>query len=431
MKKIKVQSRISPFIFILGFIIILAIVIFVAKFIIFDNSLSYRTKSNGWELIFALIFFVPFLFGSLTNNQEYTSHILMSDDSLYLIYKIKNKITKTKIIALNEIEKFEIEADLNTVYYSRSSYLKAKITTKISLLNNEIITFKNNENEIEFFRCPYQYVLDILKVSSKLPNFSLKLSGNQEFAKENINYFRRFGKKLPFWFAIKYQFNSLPKSSKIIFFICTLFLIIPICMILYLNAPSLPLTKAEKEYYQIYINALEDYKNKDYTKAIQKYDAAQRIINTSSDSYLQKAYCYKKINKCTYSIKEAKEGLKYTNKQPIYYKANNYKFQRNDKIALYDLIGECSLKIKNYKEAIEAYTYIIDNSKYRYTDAYFNRGQAYYYLRQFNLAKSDFLKHKEIIMNCMQNEYCSRYKEKHLKNIELWINACENLKKSN
>lgn len=424
MKKIKVQSRISPFIFILGFIVILAIVIFVAKFIIFDNSLSYRTKSNGWELIFALIFFVPFLFGSLTNNQEYTSHILISDDSLYLVYKIKNKITKTKIIALNEIEKFEIEADLNTVYYSRSSYLKAKITTKISLLNNEIITFKNNENEIEFFRCPYQYVLDILNISSMLPNFSLQLKGNDRLAIENINYYKRFGKKLPFWFAIKYQFNSLPKSSKIIFFICTLFLIIPICMILYLNAPSLPLTKAEKEYYQIYINALEDYKNKDYTKAIQKYDAAQRIINTSSDSYLQKAYCYKKINKCTYSIKEAKEGLKYTNKQPIYYKANNYKFQRNDKIALYDLIGECSLKIKNYKEAIEAYTYIIDNSKYRYTDAYFNRGQAYYYLRQFNLAKSDFLKHKEIIKGCIEEEYCSRYEAKHLKNINLWLDAC-------
>ena len=102
MKKIKVQSRISPFAFVLGFIIILAIVIFVAKFIIFDHTLSYRTKSNGWELIFTLIFFVPFLFSSLTNNQEYTSHILMSDDSLYLVYKIKNKITKTKIIALND-----------------------------------------------------------------------------------------------------------------------------------------------------------------------------------------------------------------------------------------------------------------------------------------------------------------------------------------
>lgn len=424
MKKIKVQSRISPFAFVLGFIIILAIVIFVAKFIIFDHTLSYRTKSNGWELIFTLIFFVPFLFSSLTNNQEYTSHILMSDDSLYLVYKIKNKITKTKIIALNEIEKFEIEADLNTVYYSRSSYLKAKITTKISLLNNEIITFKNNENEIEFFRCPYQYVLDILKVSSKLPNFSLKLSGNQEFAKENINYFRRFGKKLPFCLAFKYQLKLMPKIAKITLFIGSIIMITSIGMLIYINAPALPLSKAEKQYYKIYEEALKDYKNKNYTDAIQKYEEAQRIINTSSDSYLQKAYCYKKLNKCTYSIKEAKEGLKYTDKQPIYYKANNLKFQRNDKIALYDLIGECSLEIKNYKDAVEAYTYIIKNSKYRFTDAYFNRGQAYYYLRQFNLAKSDFLKHKEIIKGCIEEEYCSRYEAKHLKNINLWLDAC-------
>lgn len=431
MKKIKVQSRISPFIFILGFIVILAIVIFVAKFIIFDHTLSYRTKSNGWELIFTLIFFVPFLFGSLTNNQEYTSHILMSDDSLYLVYKIKNKITKTKIIALNEIEKFEIEADLNTVYYSRSSYLKAKITTKISLLNNEIITFKNNENEIEFFRCPYQYVLDILKVSSKLPNFSLKLSGNQEFAKENINYFRRFGKKLPFCLAFKYQLKLMPKIAKITLFIGSIIMITSIGMLIYINAPALPLSKAEKQYYKIYEEALKDYKNKNYTDAIQKYEEAQRIINTSSDSYLQKAYCYKKLNKCTFAIKEAQEGLKYSNKKPIYYKAKNYKFISNDTISLYSVIGECSLKIKDYQKAIQAYTYLANNVKYKYTDLYFKRGRAYYNLRQFDLAKNDFIKHKEIIMNCMQNEYCSRYKEKHLKNIELWINACENLKKSN
>ena len=165
-------------------------------------------------------------------------------------------------------------------------------------------------------------------------------------------------------------------------------------------------------------------RNKNYSLAIQKLNEAQSIINTSSDSYLQKAYCYKYLKQYNSCIAEAKEGLKYADKKSIYYKAKNFKFSGDDKIALNTVLGDCGLKSKNYNDSIYSFTYVINNVKYIYTDAYFKRGRAYYYLGQYNLSLSDFIMHKSIIEQCLQSD-CSRYKSENLNNINKWIAASQ------
>ncbi len=420
MTKIKVQSRIPAPVFILLGIIFIVIIGFIIKYVLFDYSLSYSARNNSYELIFLLLFFLPILFKSSASKHEYVSELLISNNTLEIIYKVKNKVSRKEEIALDNIKGFKIFAVLNNIQSGRTKVLNAQITTKIRLTNDKVIMF-DNTNDTKLIGCPYQYILDILKVSSQIPNFSLKLTGNSEFDLANVNYFKLFGKKLPFIHCIKYQLKATPKSIRITLCISLILFLSYLCFLVYIYLP-MPLTKEEKQYYQLYNEAMELKKSKNYVSAIQKLNAAQSIIRTSSDSYLQKAYCYEYLKQYNFCMEESKEGLKYADKPTIYYKAKNYKFKANNKIALHTVLGDCGLKSKNYIDSIEAFSYVINNGNYTYTDAFFKRGRAYYYTGQYQLALSDFTKHKDIIENCLQNNY-KFYNKQDLKKIDRWINV--------
>ena len=90
MIKIKVQSRIPVFVSVLLFTIAVVVIGFIIKYVLFDYSLSYSTRNNAWELIFLLLFFVPIFFNSSTSKDEYVSDLLISNNTLEIIYKVKN-----------------------------------------------------------------------------------------------------------------------------------------------------------------------------------------------------------------------------------------------------------------------------------------------------------------------------------------------------
>lgn len=430
MKKIKVESKISLFVLIPILIAISIALIFLYKLTFLDSTTaSYRTKSNYWEIVGAFVIFIPLLFNSAASKIEYVSDILLFQDYLELIYKVRNKITKKEKIFFSDISSFEVKAKLDNETIGRSTYVKSDIETIIKLRNREDIYFSTiGSNSLTSF-CSYKYVLDILKAAQMIPNFSLKLRGNCEYAIENINYFKRFGKKLPFWVGFKYQLKKMPKASKIILGISFAAFLVPIFMLIYINLPSPKLSDLEQKYMEKYNHGTYLMSKTDnYKDAILKFDEAQEIINTSPDSHYNKAHCYEKLNQCDDAIKEAQEGLKYANNKPIHYKYNNYRFIKNNyDIYLNSVIGRCSFKNKNYEMAIKAYTDIINSkNNYKYTDAYFKRGMSYYYLGDFDLAKADLTKHKEIIYECKKNEYCDIYNNLHLQNVNLWLKACDN-----
>ena len=83
------------------------------------------------------------------------------------------------------------------------------------------------------------------------------------------------------------------------------------------------------------------------------------------------------------------------------------------------------------------YDYVITHIKYKYTNAYFQRGYAKYYLSDFNSALQDFYKHKEIILQYIQDQEEETpefrhtnptYDKNDLINIEKWISACKKYK---
>lgn len=214
MKKIKVQSRI-PFIFLILFtVVLITIAFFLLKSVWFDNDLSFRLRSDSIVCVYAIFAFLPFLYNSLKDNKEYVSDIIIKDNNLFLVYKVKNKTIRKEKIFLDDIKKFEIYANLYQVPFGKSKILKAEITTRITKNNEEVVMFNNN-SDVKILGCVYQYILDIQKISSVLPGFKIHLKGRDEYAIANINYFLKFKKKLPLWYRIKHQFKLMQKYEKI------------------------------------------------------------------------------------------------------------------------------------------------------------------------------------------------------------------------
>lgn len=97
-------------------------------------------------------------------------------------------------------------------------------------------------------------------------------------------------------------------------------------------------------------------------------------------------------------------------------------------IVLYTLLGDCNRKLKNFKEAKQDYTYVVDNVKYQYSNAKFYRGICEYYLGEKYEALNDFTAYKEMLEKFFYDEAkrefkLKTYSQKDLNNINEWIRA--------
>ena len=206
----------------------------------------------------------------------------------------------------------------------------------------------------------------------------------------------------------------------------------------YLSMPAGKLTKEEQEYMKHYNQAYElRTKKNQYQEAINELNKAEDYFSNTAETYLDKAYCYNKLKEYDKAITVAKEGLKYIDSKSIYRKYHNFKFVGKKDIELYSLLGRLYKKTKNYEEMKLCYDYVITHIKYKYTNAYFQRGYAQYYLSDFNSALQDFYKHKEIILQYIQDQAEETpefrhtnptYDKNDLINIEKWITACKKYK---
>mgnify|MGYP002707108296 FL=1 len=171
-------------------------------------------------------------------------------------------------------------------------------------------------------------------------------------------------------------------------------------------------------------------KERNYTKALIELEKAEKFSSTTPETYLEKAYNYKKLKQYNEGKIAAKEGLKYLNSKSIYNKYHNFRAFGKKDVALYTVLGELCEETKDYKGMKDSYDYVIKHTHYKYTDAYFNRGRAEYYLLEFDLAYEDMLKHKEIIQNYLTDQQETKYKALYpfydnnkLENVELWLKA--------
>ncbi|MBR2069522.1 MAG: hypothetical protein IJ877_07160 [Candidatus Gastranaerophilales bacterium] len=412
MRKIKVQTKLSYLALILLTVLALAFGALVVYIIYFADFASSRSKNDGIELLIIIFAALPILFKSTISKDIYVSDILLFDDYLELIYKKNNKEAFKRKIFKNEIKEYSLVSDISIQKYGSKSQVCVCITNNKITLNNGECIFFNHNSFTKLFGCPYQFLLDMLKVSKEIPNFKYRLKGDNEFAKKDVEHFIINGKRMSASAQFKYSMKKIPFVAKIVLGFCCLTTILSIGMIIYLSLPAMPLRQEEKIYMTHYNIASDLYTKKKYNEAITELNKAKSYANDNPEVYLQLAYNYQKLKNYNDAIKEAKEGLKYVNnKNTPYRKFHNFKFTTKEDISLYSIIAKSERKLENYQEAINAYTYIIDNSHYTYNDSHFWRGWCYYNIGNLSNAHKDFLEHKSIILKYFKDQEETEYKD--------------------
>lgn len=191
-------------------------------------------------------------------------------------------------------------------------------------------------------------------------------------------------------------------------------------------------TEKEKEFASFIDEGYLAYQHKKYEISLEKYQKALTIYEDDSTLYYYTALTYEKKKEYEKAIETAKEGLKFLNKKSRFYKVHNFKFNLRNDIKLYTLLGDCNRKLERYKEAKEAYSYVIKNVKYKYSDAKFYRGICEYYLREKEEALNDFEAYKAMLERFFTDEAertfkLETYSQDDLNRACEWIEATINL----
>ena len=192
------------------------------------------------------------------------------------------------------------------------------------------------------------------------------------------------------------------------------------------------LNPQEKQYIKHFDSGYEYFRARDYEKALSEYNLAQGINNDDIELYERKALCYERLKEYDKAIAEAQEALKHDPGNSLYKKAKGFRLINNDEVSIYTIIGESNYKLGNYQAASEAFTEVINQTTYQYSDVYFKRGKCEYHLGNYQKALTDFNKHKGIINQYLQDQRESKYRAKHptytnkdLAKLEEWIKACK------
>ena len=226
--------------------------------------------------------------------------------------------------------------------------------------------------------------------------------------------------------------TKIGQKTKIYFFLAVLSILIG--FLIYSTIPPF-LSTTEKSYIEHLDRGYSLFQNREYETAINEYKLAEDIYKEDSQLYIFKAYCYQRQKEYTKAIENAKLALKYPDNKSIYKKAHDLKLiNLNNDVDANTIIGECAYEQKQYKEAKEAYSYVIEHVTYKYTDAYIYRGICEYYLNEKQAALNDFEKHKQIINNYIDDQansdYPSQYPtytNKDLILVNQWISAAKKL----
>jgi tetratricopeptide (TPR) repeat protein len=190
------------------------------------------------------------------------------------------------------------------------------------------------------------------------------------------------------------------------------------------------MSDTEKEYMSHFNQAYKLYQDNRCQDSVDEFKKAEQILDNEANLYVRMAYSYECLEDYENAIKSAKESLKRKDSK-AYRKANGFMFKSvlSEDIGAYTVIGDSSLKLKRYKDAKDAFTYVIDNVKYTYTDAYFKRGKSEYYLGETKEALADFAQHEAIIRTYLDeqanSEYTATYPTytaKDLDDVNEWMN---------
>lgn len=425
MTKIKVQNKLSTFTAVfLSFLTLLGIAALIYFWVSADD-LSGKTRGDIIALIGLLAFLISLFFKSTDAVDEFVSELILTPKTLTLVYQYKKK-KRSEIIPLEDIESVSADLTANIVRLSKSTYLECQTDVTINKKDGDSIFFNVNPSG-GFSLCGYAFLLKLISISHFLPNFKYTVSGDSEFAKDDIKHYERYGKRMSFWQRSNYAMKKTPLGGKIFFAICFLAVIFPIGFMIYTVVPTF-CTDEEKEFVSYIDEGYRAYQYKSYEISIEKYEKALTMYQDDSTLYYYMALTYKDKGEYEKAVECAKKGIACLDKKSKYYKVHNYKFIGNDGIRLYTVLGDCYRQLENYVEAKDAYTYVIDHVKYKYSNAHFYRGICEYYLGDKDGALKDFVEYKSMLEVFFAEEEEREYKyetysQEDLDRANAWINA--------
>ena len=429
MKRIKVQSRLSKAAALLIVAIIVALGIFFVYLDFTSDFISSGTSSDIYGFVAMAIIFVPIILSQVVSKSEYVSELIIANGKLIIVYKSSNS-KRERVINLDDITKFKAILSANDVRSGKSSYVSCTTDVTIQTKNDGEIEFIENSSA-SFSFCAYSFLLRLINLSKYIPNFSYTVVGNSKFVREDIKYFAIHGRRIPF---LKYEymrFKSYPMWSKFLLVCCVVPFIISLGVLIYLTVPNY-VSSEDKEYVSYIEQGYHYYQDNLYDASIKEYDKALRMHDNDSTLYYYRALTYYYDKQYEKGYEEAKKGIECLNQKSIYRKAKNWKFVGNNDIGLYTTMGNCAGHLKQYREAIEAYDYVVNHVKYTYSDVYFKRGKCKYYLGLYNEALEDFYHHQQIIQQYFDDQKSAEYKDKYprysnndLADIQAWIDSCK------
>lgn len=434
MKKIKVQSRISPITF--GIVCIFGIGVLIAFFFLFTNDLSTTSSRVKYDLI-CLIGLVAtaigFGFKEVLKNDIYVAEFIFANGQMQIVYKKRDKVVNVKTINLADITNFSIKANMNYIYLTRGRCLNVVYTVIINSKTHGLDTFHIEPSKFELGWCAYQFLLDIISVSKYIPNFSYTVNSEDEEHKKDIDYFKAHGKRLPL---------SKRKHAGLLIFLYTIIGISLLVMgisFFYMFSFSFGMNSENQEYIQNYRD-IDDMRNYgDYKGAIERVEYLKTVEPNDYNIYLYEAYIYEVQGQYEKEIKSANKALQliesgaksrwdetYGNDNifsKYIFKSSNEKYTRT-----YDRLATANFQLKRYKEAEEFYTKEIKYNTYKFPNAYFYRGVCRYYLGNKQGALEDFFKQREIYDDFMKDGIGDRYDQKDYDLVNRWIEACKLMK---
>lgn len=222
MHKIKVngnitQSKLAVAVFAIAFICFLSVSIY----IIFNSSDLDEKIDAGIAILGILALFLPFYLSY--TKEEQVSDLFANQSSLTLLYRYKNKVRQREI-SKEDIKKF------------KATYSNFKVSVEIALNSGESIYFDSTSNS-PLSTCPYQLILDLIKIKKDLPNFSYVVVDKNPLPMQDIRHFEQLGKRLPMLNRYKLAFSKVPIGLTI-FLLSTIAVLIYFSISLIINYPD-------------------------------------------------------------------------------------------------------------------------------------------------------------------------------------------------
>ena len=432
MAKIKVQRKASLAVVLLAVVFMLAICGFALYMLYkYSNNVSERHYAELMAILGALPLILGFMFREGFDKKEYVSDIVLTPQTIQLIYRVKGRKDRVHEIAIQDIKKVNITVEAKIEKVGATNYFDGYTETIIIPHNGEKIIFRQRPSL--FMPNGFTYLFKMMDYREMLPDFTYNVNGPAA-ERDYVDYYYQNGRRP----AMPGEADKWRIVGVMFFFFALI-----IGGIVWATWPVMspfkrdyPIAYAEDKIENDYINTLGNANRylheKDYSAASKQINKACKINPDDYWCHVGKVNVYLWTKDNAKAFEEAKKALQLIDEKKSEPETATDKYFGGRKFAktiILEALGRSSHYLNKFRESVQYYTDLITINDDKYAKDYLWRGASYYRIGDKANALSDFLKHKDII-----NDYIAdnpdpnhpRYTSADLQDIEKRINMAKN-----